>query len=729
MSSSSDHASPEKKDRAERIRQITDECLRCWARGAAFSEAELIDANPDLQPELELVLQQIRRIAQAGADQDSLAEISSASAETELHEPDGTSSGCLHIRCPHCRNPVELLVDSPFTDITCDTCGSAFSLLNSEAQTCQAPPLHTLGHFELVSRLGIGAFGTVWKAHDIELDRTVAIKIPRRGQLDPLGEEQFLHEARVAAQLCHANIVSVHEVGREEDTLYIVSDLIRGVSLTEWLTAKHPLPSDSAILMSKIADALHYAHEQAVVHRDLKPSNVMMDRADEPHLLDFGLAKRNVGELTMTADGQILGTPAYMSPEQAEGESHHVDRRTDIYSLGVIFFELLTGELPFRGSAQMQIHQKVTDDAPSPRDLSRFVPRDLATICTKCLERDPNRRYATARELSNDLRRFVNSEPIHARPVSRVEKTLRWMKRNPGMATAAALTAILAVAGPTAAWRISEANQELAESLTKLDNSYAQMTAERNEANGRIEELQSELAQTQGNVMPAQFTRRGQELRRDLIRSLFGPHLPDVAERLQNENFDDEQTLLLELSLAIAYDEAGNSARAIEYYRKCIEKLEVFRAKFPTENKYTLTLVDCYYQIFRLQIPAKLKFAPLPTDAHELFEHARTAFDEISISEADPQALAEMMIVETYLATTALPVPNPSDNMHSEQESKSQLTELKRRLKEIEQAFAAEFPQNPTKLYELITSMGQRWPYFTHAAGAESVDNEGGDGN
>lgn len=188
----------------------------------------------------------------------------------------------------------------------------------------------------------MGAFGTVWKAHDLELDRTVAIKIPRRGQLDPTEEEQFLREARVAAQLRHPNIVSVHEVGRDDDTVFIVSDLVRGINLSDWLTGSQPTFREVAELCRKIALALHHAHQAGVVHRDVKPSNIMIDDEGEPHLMDFGLAKRNAGEITMTVEGNPLGTPTHMSPEQARGEGHAADRRSDIYSFGVIFFQLLT---------------------------------------------------------------------------------------------------------------------------------------------------------------------------------------------------------------------------------------------------------------------------------------------------------------------------------------------------------------------------------------------------
>jgi WD40 repeat protein len=377
----------------------------------------------------------------------------------------------MNARCPQCRQPLD---DTPTAggELLCRACGYAATPPADRTTSFQALGRH-VGKFELLDELGAGGFGTVWRARDTELDRLVALKLPHAGRLgSPQDRERFLREGRNAARLRHPNIVPVHEVGQHDGLPYLVTDFVAGVTLSDFLTGRRLTFREAAELTAQVADALAYAHGQGVVHRDVKPSNIMLEcppgspALGRPLVLDFGLARRDAGEGTLTAEGEVLGTPAYMSPEQAAGQGHAVDGRSDVYSLGVVLYQLLTGELPFRGNARMLLHQVLHDEPRPPRRLNDQVPRDLETVCLKAMAKLPDRRYPGAEALAGDLRRWLGGEPILARPVSAWERGWRWARRRPAVAgLLAALVLVIAgsLAGLTALWRKAESRREAAE--------------------------------------------------------------------------------------------------------------------------------------------------------------------------------------------------------------------------------------------------------------------------
>lgn len=312
----------------------------------------------------------------------------------------------------------------------------------AEAQTLPPTPqpavattgtkVRYFGDYELLEEVARGGMGVVYKARQVSLNRVVALKMILAGQLaSPEDVKRFRHEAEAAANLKHPNIVALHEVGEHAGQHYFSMDYVAGTSLSAMVN-ENPLPATRAARYVEIvAQAIHYAHQQGTIHRDLKPSNILIDEADQPHVTDFGLAKQTKGNAGLTATGQILGTPSYMPPEQASGRRGQVTPASDVYSLGAVLYELVTGRPPFRTESAIDTILQVLETPPlPPRLLNPKVPADLDTVCLKCLEKDPAKRYQSAEDLADDLGRFLAGEPIRARPPSLPFAVRHWFRQN-----------------------------------------------------------------------------------------------------------------------------------------------------------------------------------------------------------------------------------------------------------------------------------------------------------
>jgi len=322
----------------------------------------------------------------------------------------------------------------------------------------------SFGDYELLDRLGEGGMGVVFKAVQKKLNRIVAIKMLRSGSLATNAEvKRFLLEAQAAGRLRHPNIVPVHEAGEHNGLVFYSMDWIQGRSLAEILGSTPLPPARAAKYALAISDAVHHAHTQGILHRDLKPGNVLVDDRDQPHITDFGLAKETSGDNDITGSGLVLGTPSYMSPEQAACRRELVRATSDVYSLGAVLYDMVTGRPPFRADSPAETMRQVLEQEPAPpRLLNAKVPRDLETICLKCLAKDPARRYASAQLLADDLGRFLRGEAILARRPGWLERSYLWARRYPARAgLVAALSAMFLLLGVIALLTNREARESV----------------------------------------------------------------------------------------------------------------------------------------------------------------------------------------------------------------------------------------------------------------------------
>lgn len=444
--------------------------------------------------------------------------------------------------CPSCGTTLPEKVRQAFCPV-CTLRGALQTDGPAEA-TAAIRFVDRVGDYELIEEIAHGGVGAVYKARQISLGRIVALKLLLAGHFaDPKTRQRFRAEAESAARLRHPNIVTIHEVGEHEGQPFLAMEFIEGGTLADRVRAQ-PLPVlRAAACVARVARAIAHAHAQGIVHRDLKPSNILLDRFEEPRVTDFGLAKRldtseletRNAELTLT--GQVLGSPVYMSPEQAMGRSRDIGPVSDVYSLGAILYELLTSRPLFQGSTPHTVIEQVKSSDPvPPRRLNASIPVDVETICLKCLEKEPVRRYAGAQEFADDLERFLHGEPVRARPVSPIGKTVRWARRHRG-AAAAILTCVVALIAITVVTSITSIRVSRAQAATEK----ARVEATRRLAESLISEAHALRISGQAGFREDTLARLSQAraldqdgtlrdgLRREAIAALVRPDIRRVS--------------------------------------------------------------------------------------------------------------------------------------------------------------------------------------------------------
>jgi serine/threonine-protein kinase len=458
--------------------------------------------------------------------------------------------------------------------------------------------------YDIVGELGRGGMGVVYKARQKGLNRWAALKMILGG-VHAGGERlaRFQVEAEAVARLQHPNIVQIYEIGEHDGLPYLSLEFVDGGSLAQKVHRRAQPPREAAYLTETLSRAVQYAHQHGVVHRDLKPANVLLTQGGIPKITDFGLAKRLEGDSGQTRTGAVMGTPSYMAPEQARGEVRGVGPLADVWSLGAVLYELLTGRPPFQGQTPAQTMLQVTRDEPKPP--SRWqpgVPRDLETICLKCLQKDPARRYPDAGALAEDLRRYLAGEPIRARPVGAVERGWRWCRRNPRLAvvTAAAVLflAAWALTSTFLYYRLRDEKAATDREFQRAESNFARAEEEaRREAaaHKRADDNAKEAGEQRKLALETLYalTTRVEDKLRDKegMSDLRQELLQTAVDGLQKLSRSAEASTVADRSMGVAlqrmgdtYEQLGRTEETIRLYEQSLKVFDRLAAQEPDND-------------------------------------------------------------------------------------------------------------------------------------------------
>jgi serine/threonine-protein kinase len=450
--------------------------------------------------------------------------------------------------------------------------GSAPTRAAAVATTAEPPPPPSVPGYEIVGELGRGGMAVVYQARQVALNRLVALKMVRAGAhatAEELG--RFRSEAEAVAALRHPNIVQIYEIGAHDGCPYLALEFVDGGSLSERLARERPRPRQAAQLGETLARTVHFAHQQGIIHRDLKPANVLLAADGTPKVADFGLAKRLEGGLDQTRTGQILGTPNYMAPEQAGPGGPPVGTLADVYSLGAILYSMLTGRPPFLGPTPWYVLGQVRSADPAPpRRLAPETPADLETICLKCMEKDPQRRYASAAALADDLRRYLAGEPVQARAIRDWERAWKWIKRRPVVSGLVAALLLAIAAGAVASWVFA------AQARAERDRAIAARARTREALDAMVSDVAGNSLTTQKALAPEQ---------RAFLQNILEYYKEFAAEPGEGRQ-GRERLAAAHVRLGIIRDRLGQREESLAVFRRAGELYAGLAAEFPDVPEY-----------------------------------------------------------------------------------------------------------------------------------------------